>query len=106
MAAKISAWVVGVLVSLLYAWLVVAGIGNIFGLQQMASLLGLGLTGTGWFWLIVGVALPIVVFLLALVTGRRRGAGTRVLVLAAGLALVAAVQLEILHLVPRASFFA
>lgn len=106
LSERISAWVVGVLLAILYAYLVVSAVGNLVGLQQMAGVIGLQLTGVGWFWLLSGIALPVLVLLLALLAGRRRGAGARLLVLAAGLALVAAVQLEVMHLVPQSSFFA
>jgi len=106
MAGRIAAWTIGAALIALYAWLAVAAVGNIVGLWQMAEALGLGMTPIGWFWLSFGVGLPVVVLALALLLGRRRGAGARLLVLAAGLALVAAVQLEVLHLVPRAGFFA
>lgn len=106
MGGKITAWVVAILIVLLYAYLVVAAVGNIIGLTQMAALIGLGLTPFGWFWLVAGIALPVVVFVIAVLVGRRRTALPRLLVLAAGVALVAAVQLEIMHLVPQANFFA
>lgn len=106
MAGRIAAWVAGVLLALLYAYLVVAGVGNLIGLSGMAGTLGLSLAPTGWFWLVFGIALPVLAFVAALVIGRRRGAGARLIVLAAGLALVAAVQLEVLHLVPQSTFFA
>lgn len=106
MAGRIVAWSVGALIALLYVYLVVAAIGNLIGLGNMAALLGLELTPAGWLWLSFGIALPVVVFAVALIIGRRRRAGSRLIVLAAGLALVAAVQLEVLILVPQTSFFA
>lgn len=106
MAGKIFAWVMGALVTLLYGYLVAAGVGNLLGISEMASMLGLSLTGAGWFWLIFGISLPVVAYGLALLVARGRSASLRVLVLAAGLCAVAAVQLEVLHLVPQSSFFA
>lgn len=105
MAGRVSAWVAGVLLTVLYAYMVVAAIGNLVGLQQMGGAIGLELTGIGWFWLLLGVGLPVLILLLALLIGRKRRAGARLLVLAAGLALAAAVQLEVMHLVPQSSFF-
>lgn len=104
-AGKITGIVFGVLVTLLYAYMVVAAVGNLTGITAMSGVLGLTLTGTGWFWLILGIALPPIGFAIALLLGRGRSLGLRVLVLAAGLASVAAIQLEILHLVPQSSFF-
>jgi len=54
-------------------------------------------------WL--GVALPVVALAVALLAGRRKGGGVKLLLLATALAVTAAVQLEILHLVPQSSFF-
>lgn len=106
MAGRITAWVVGLLLTGLYVYTVVASIGNLVLLPQMATAMGLGIAPVGWFWLCFGVLLPPVVFALALVIARGRTAALRVLVLAAGLGLVAAVQLEVMHLVPQSSFFA
>lgn len=106
MAGRIVAWVVGVVLAAMYAYLVIAGVGNLLGMSEMAGLMGFSLSGFGWFWLMFGIALPAVVFVLALLLGRRRRAGARVLMLAAGLALVAAIQLEVTHLVPQSGFFA
>jgi hypothetical protein len=105
MARRIIAWTAGALLVALYAYTVIAAIGNVVLLPQMASSMGLGITGAGWFWLAFGVALPVLVLALALLIGRGRTAGPRLLVVAAGLCLVAAVQLEVLHLVPQSSFF-
>lgn len=102
----VTAWVLGALLTLLYVYLVVAAIGNVIGLTDMATAIGLTLTPVGWWWLMFGIALPIVVFMIALVIGRQRSAAVRVVVLAAGIAAVAAFQLEITHLVPQSSFFA
>jgi hypothetical protein len=106
MAGRIAAWIVGVLLVLVYAYLVIAGVGNIVGLREMSGLMGLEITGFGWFWLVFGTVLPALVLVLALLIGRGRGAGARLLVLATGIAFVAAVQLEVTHLVPQSSFFA
>ncbi len=106
MAKLISAWSAGVLLGLLYLYATVAGIGNLVGVMGMSAALGTGLTGSGRFWLVVGVVMPAVVFALALLLGRRRGAGARILLLAAGVALVAAWQIDIMHVVPDSSYFA
>ena len=106
MTGKIVAWTAGVLITALYVYTVVAAVGNVILLPQMAATLGVGLTPIGWGWLVFGVALPVVVYGLALLVARRRTAGPRILVLAAGLCLVAAVQLEVLHMVPQTSYFA
>ena len=106
MAAKIVAWALGILLTVLYSYGVVTGVGNLLGISEMAALLDLTLTVTGWFWLLFGIALPLAAFAVALLVARGRSGGQRVLILATGLAVVAAVQLEVLHLVPQSSFFA
>ena len=106
MTGRIIAWTVGVLVTLLYVYMVVAAVGNLTMLPQMAASLGVVLAPTGWAWLGFGVALPVVVYAAAILIGRKRSAGIRILVLAAGLCFAAAVQLEVLHLVPQTSYFA
>lgn len=106
MAGRIIAWTVGILLTGLYISSVVAGIGNLVLLPQMAATMGLSMTPAGWFWLGFGVLLPVVVFSLSLLLARGRRASLRVLVLAAGLGVVAAVQLEVMHLVPQSGFFA
>lgn len=106
MTGKIVAWAVGLLLTGLYVSVVVAGIGNMLLLPEMAGSMGLGMTVAGWFWLGFGVALPVIVFALALLVGRGRPAAMRLLVLATGIGVVAAVQLEVMHLVPQSSFFA
>lgn len=75
-------------------------------MPNMAEVMGLGITAVGWFWLWFGVVMPVVVFGVALVLGRGRGAALRLLVLAAGLCVVAAVQLEVALLVPQSTWFA
>lgn len=106
MAGRVTGWVCFAVLTALYAYMVVAAIGNLALLPQMAGQMGLGVNGTGWFWLWLGVALPVVAYAIALLVGRKRSGGARLLVLATGLAVTAAVQLEILHLVPQSSFFA
>lgn len=104
MVGKILAWVMGIVITLLYASATMSGIGNLTGMIGLAEAMGLAITWIGWLWLVFGVALPVIVFLLALLIGRGRSAVQRLLVLAAGLCAVAAVQLEVLLLVPTSSF--
>lgn len=106
MAARIFTWALGIVLTVLYAYGVVTGVGNLLGISEMAALLDLTVTAAGWFWLVFGIALPLVGFAVALLVARGRAGGQRVLILATGLAVVAAVQLEVLHLVPQSSFFA
>lgn len=105
MASKVTSWVVFACITALYVYMVVAAVGNLTQLPVMASQLGLGLNATGWFWLWFGVGLPVIGYLIALLVGRRRRGGSRLLLLATGLAVVAAVQLEVSLVVPPTSFF-
>lgn len=100
------AWAIGILITALYAYTVVAAVGNVIMLPEMGAEIGYGITPVGWWWLGFGVALPVIAYAVALVIGRRRSAAVRLLVLAAGICVVAAVQLEVMHLVPQSSFFA
>ncbi len=105
MAGRIMTWLAYALLAALYVYMVVAAIGNLVLLPEMAAELGLAVNATGWFWLWLGVALPIVAAAVGLLLGLRRGRGSRLLALATALAVTAALQLEILHLVPQSSFF-
>lgn len=105
MKSKVIGWLGFVLLTGLFAYLVVAAIGNLTQFPVMAEQLGLSVNASGWFWLWFGVALPILGYFVALWIGRRRTGGTRLLTLAAALATIAAVQLEFALLVPPVSFF-
>ena len=104
-AGRITAWSVGIIITGLYAYTVVAAIGNFVMLPEMGAAAGYGITPVGWWWLAFGVALPVVAYALALLIGRGRSASLRLLVLTAGICTVAALQLEVMHLVPQSSFF-
>lgn len=105
-AATVAAWAWGVVLTLLYAFMVVNAVGNLLGMQQIGGSLGDGLSIAGWFWLLLGVCMPIAAYAVALLVGRKHRAGIRLLALLAGIAVVSAFQLEIMHLVPQLSYFA
>lgn len=105
MTRRIVAWAVFALIVVLYASAVVAAVGNIVLMPQLAAQLGLGVNAVGWFWLVFGIALPVVGFVLAWLFGRGRSGGMRLLFFAAGLCLVAVVQIDVMHTIPQASFF-
>lgn len=106
MVAVIAGWAWGVVVTLLYVLVVINAVGNLLGMQQMAAALGTVLSPLGWFWLVCGAILPIVVFAVALILSRGRTPALRILVLFAGIAVLSAFQLEITHLVPQYQYFA
>ncbi|WP_241095385.1 MULTISPECIES: hypothetical protein [unclassified Leucobacter] len=99
-------WTIGGLVTLMYGYAVVAAVGNLLGIPGIAAALGLGVSAAGWAWLSLGVALPVLVYVVALVISRRRPGWARILLLATGLCVVAVLQLDIMHVIPQSSFFA
>lgn len=105
MTRRIISWTVWAIITGLYVYMVVAAVGNIVLLPQMVSSIGVTVTGTGWFWMIFGVALPPVAYAVALILARRSTRAVRLLALATGLCATAAIQLEVLLLVPQSSFF-
>ncbi|MHA3683937.1 hypothetical protein ACXR2T_04320 [Leucobacter sp. HY1910] len=105
MTRRIISWAVWAIITGLYVYMVVAAVGNIVLLPQMVASIGVSITGAGWFWMIFGVALPPLAYALALVFARRSGTAVRLLALATGLCAAAAIQLEVLLLVPQSSFF-
>lgn len=105
MTRRIITWAVGAIITGLYVYMVVAAVGSLTLLPQMVNVMGLSMTGIGWFWLIFGVALPPLAYAVALILSRRSGAAVRLLALVTGLCAAAAVQLEVMLLVPQSSFF-
>jgi len=99
MVGRVVAWGAAALLVLSYVYVVIAAVGNLIGLQESAIGIGLSLTPVAWAALLFGIALPVLVLVAAVWLGRRRTAGHRVLLIAAGLCLVAAVQLELNHFV-------
>ncbi len=106
MLRNILAWAAGILLGVLYLYAIATAVGNLLGMLGLAGALGTGLSGAGWFWLVFGIVAPAAVLALALMLGRRRGAGRRILLLAAGVALVAVVQIDLMHVIPESSYFA
>lgn len=86
---------IAVFFGLFYAYDEWEAVGNLLGLNVAAQRLDTQLSGFGWGLLIVGVLIPLAVFALAIRLGRGRGNGARVLLLLAGLCLVAALSLDI-----------
>lgn len=93
---RLLLWVlIAAVFALFFAWDVWEGIGNLVGLRTYAATLGTDLNGTGWTVLLLGLVLPIVCFLTALVLGRRRGLLARTGLLLAALCLSAALSLDV-----------
>ncbi|MEN9751163.1 MAG: hypothetical protein RLZZ600_210 [Actinomycetota bacterium] len=91
---------------LFFAWNVWAGIGNFLGIQNQRLQLGLDLTVLGWFVILLDVFAPILLFVAAILVGRKlsRWAFAGVLLLA--LLLVAVINLDLVLGVPVSAMFA
>lgn len=83
-------WLVIGLSGLFYAYAVWNAVAHLVSMAQS------GLTATGWATLLFGVVFPALVFVFALVIGRRRRVGELSLVLLAGLGVVAVFWLSLL----------
>jgi len=86
--------VIAVIFALFYAYDAWEAVGNLVGLNLQAESLDTRLSGFGWSVLIAGIALPVVVYGIAFWLGRARSAGVQALLFLAGLALVAALSLD------------
>jgi hypothetical protein len=98
-------WSLGVVVAVVYAYAVVAAVGNLMGIPSVADAIGLGVSAVGWVWLSISVALPVFGFAVALLIGRGRPGWAKILLLVTGLCVVAVAQIDILHVVPQSNFF-
>lgn len=81
--------------ALLFAYAVLTAVNYLVASLQSAGAAGLSLTPMGWVVWILAIALPILLFALALALGRRRGLLTLTLFLLTGLALVAVFWLDV-----------
>lgn len=88
---------VAVVAAALYGYPFWTSLGNLINLPgYFADQFGVGPDAVPWALLIIGVAVPVVVFVGGIITTWRRGAGSMALVLTAGFAVVNAVSLSIL----------
>ena len=98
---RVPLWVVttlAVLFGLFYAYDAWEAVGNVIGISTLASSLDTTISVLGWVVLSIGIAVPIVVFLVAFRIGRGRDLLAQVLVYLAGLGVVAVVSLTIVAL--------
>ena len=72
-----------------------AGIGFL-----LASALEANFTPLGTLWIVFSIALPVIVFVMAILLGLRKTMWQKFLLLALGLAIVSVWQLNMLHFVP------
>lgn len=90
--------VVAALFGLFYAWNVWQSVATMFVLPQFYDAYGYGAENVPWWLLWVGVAVPIVAFLLAFVIGRHSNVVVKALVFLAGLAVTSALGIAIIAL--------
>lgn len=103
--SAVGFWVVWVAIAGLYLYALVASIGNFWGMNSVAQKLTGSLSTSGVVWLTAGVVLPLISFGIAVLLGRNRSRPQKLLMLAAGICLLAVMQLNIMHLVPNSSYF-
>lgn len=72
------------------------GVGNLIGMTGIAAALETSITGLGWVVLIAAILLPVVLFAVAFLLGRRRTPVVQAAIYLTGLAVSAALYLDIL----------
>lgn len=90
--------VVAAIFGLFFAHSVWAAVGNMIALPAFYDLAGFGSENVPWWLLWIGVLVPVVVFVIAFVIGRRRNVGVKALVFLVGLAVAAGLGLGVLGL--------
>lgn len=88
--------VIAALFGLFYVYDLWEAISNLVQLPLVYEAYGFDTAALPWWLLLVGVAIPPVIFALALAAGRRRSVGVRSLLLLLGLAVVAAASLGVI----------
>lgn len=85
--------------ALLFTYPVWSAVGNLLGLPVFyAAQLGVSSDRVPWVLLWAGVLVPVVVFVVGVLLGWRRGPGSVALLLTTGFALVSAINLDIVAL--------
>lgn len=92
---KVFGWGVAGILTILYAYAVLAAVGNLIG---MGRFFGEVFTPFTWAIISAGIAVPILAFTVALLLGRGKSGSLRILLLIAGLCVSGAMHLNILHL--------
>ncbi|BDZ56058.1 bacitracin resistance protein [Agromyces marinus] len=83
---------------LFYAYDAWEAVGNLVGVGGIAADLGTTLSATGWVVLIIAVLLPVAIFGVAFLLGRRRSAFLQSALYLAGLAVSAVLYLDVVQL--------
>jgi hypothetical protein len=95
---RVATIVVAIVFALLYGYALLQAISNLIGLPGVYELYGIA-GSVPWPLLVLGVALPPVLFVAALLLGRKRALTTRGLIFAAGLGTTNALALSLVTLV-------
>lgn len=90
--------IVAAVLGLFYAYDVWEAVGNMINLPAFYDSIGVGSKHVPWWLLWIGVVIPVAVFLLAFVIGRRRNVGDKAVVFIVGLALAAGLGIGVLAL--------
>ena len=101
------AWIIATIAGffgLFYAYAVWAGLANLLAMNSLAtSVLGGSLQPTAWIALILAMVLPVLVFVIAVVTGARRAAWKLAVLLVVGLSIVGAYWINVQALFTHAA---
>jgi hypothetical protein len=93
-----SGWAVALIFAFVYAYHVWGGIANLVGVVTTFSEYGAELTGGVWALIIAYAVVPIVVYIAALLVGRRLRNVGRIVVFLVGFTVVSVISLDILAL--------
>lgn len=99
LASGVSFWVFFMFVAVMYVYSIVASIGNVAGVLEIAQALESGLSAMGIIWAGFSVLMPVIVFVIALLLGIGRSYLKRSLLLFLGLTLVSIWYINLLHFV-------
>lgn len=88
--------VVAALLGLFYAYDVWGAVGNMINLPTFYDAIGIGSRNVPWWLLWIGVVIPVVIYVLAFVVGRRRNVGAKAVVFIVGLAVAAGLGIGVL----------
>ena len=93
-----SGWAVALIFAFLYAYHLWGGIANLVGVVATFSEFGAEVTGGVWALIIAYAVVPIIVYLVALLVGRRLRNAGRAVVFVVGFTVVSVISLDILAL--------
>ncbi len=98
MSRMIATVAVSVAFGLLFAWDVWEAVSNLVALPDFYEYAGFGRENVPWWLLAVGVAIPVIAFVAALLLGRRRPLLVKVILLFVGLAVASSLGLGVIAL--------